>query len=425
MESRVLRAHFRFGHIGTPVDKLQKRVLKLMQTCPETEDGSKLGFWKRLVLAQDLSHPWLEVNNQLCINGYMSDRIRAVCTKRRLNNEQSAAVVHFFFHLAPVVIGPPGTGKSPLVAAINELLEEFKMAYWVCSESNAAVDVLAEKLAKEKNDKQAEGFLRVWPAFSEGHKCDQSAVDVGLSWNDSGVKSDTDDTRILSLEQTIQGDQLRSFGSAHDQLASPPEENKETDGGYEEYLEDLRTKFHDALRALQVGYAATSKGILSTAAAASRPFLRRFRPHALLMAESSQMTEARAVHPIVLAAQSRLDRVLIIGDPKQLPAAIFSLRNIFTEYGKRSLMERLISAVLRLITLAEQYRMHPSISSIINSTIYNGKLRDGSTVRAREHDAGSQNFLAQLATRSKTLFNTATSSIIISLERRADFHFGS
>ncbi|PIB03397.1 hypothetical protein CB0940_12264 [Cercospora beticola] len=140
------------------------------------------------------------------------------------------------------------------------------------------------------------------------------------------------------------------------------------------------------------------------------------------MAESSQMTEARAVHPIVLAAQSRLDRVLIIGDPKQLPAAIFSLRNIFTEYGK---MERLISAVLRLITLAEQYRMHPSISSIINSTIYNGKLRDGSTVRAREHDAGSQNFLAQLATRSKTLFNTATSSIIISLERRADFHFGS
>ncbi|WPB00897.1 uncharacterized protein RHO25_005517 [Cercospora beticola] len=399
MESRVLRAHFRFGHIGTPVDKLQKRVLKLMQTCPETEDGSKLGFWKRLVLAQDLSHPWLEVNNQLCINGYMSDRIRAVCTKRRLKNEQSAAVVHFFFHLAPVVIGPPGTGKSPLVAAINELLEEFKMAYWMCSESNAAVDVLAEKLAKEKNDKQAEGFLRVWPAFSEGHKCDQSAVDY---WKE--------------------GDQLRSFGSAHDQLASPPEENKETDGGYEEYLEDLRTKFHDALRALQVGYAATSKGILSTAAAASRPFLRRFRPHALLMAESSQMTEARAVHPIVLAAQSRLDRVLIIGDPKQLPAAIFSLRNIFTEYGK---MERLISAVLRLITLAEQYRMHPSISSIINSTIYNGKLRDGSTVRAREHDAGSQNFLAQLATRSKTLFNTATSSIIISLERRADFHFGS
>lgn len=258
---------------------------------------------------------------------------------------------------------------------------------------------------------------------------------MGLGWNDSGVKSEPDDTRILSLEQTIhrrltalengrlgrqyweeEGDQLRSFRSAHDQLASPPEETTESEDDYEKYLEDLRTQFHDALRTLQVGYATTSKGILSTAAAASGPFLRRFRPQALLMDESSQMTEARAIHPMVLAAQSKLDRVLIIGDPKQLPPAIFSLRNIFSEYGKRSLMERLIHAGLRPITLAEQYRMHPSISTIIKSTIYDGKLSDGSTVRGREHAAKFQAFMTQLAIRT---------SITISPERRADFHSGS
>lgn len=172
MESRVLRAHFRFGHIGTLVDKLRRSVLQLMETDSEVEDESKLGFWKRLVLAQDLSDSWLEENNRLSVNGHMMTRIRAVCTKRLLNSDQSAAVFHFSQHRVTIVIGPPGTGKSTLVAAINELLEEFRMAYWVCSESNAAVDVLAEKLAKEKKDKQAEGYLRVWPAFSEGYKCD-------------------------------------------------------------------------------------------------------------------------------------------------------------------------------------------------------------------------------------------------------------
>ncbi|GIZ36634.1 hypothetical protein CKM354_000010400 [Cercospora kikuchii] len=388
------------------------------------EDGSKLGFWKRLVLAQDLSDSWLEANKRLSVNGYMRARIRAVCTERRLNSEQSAAVLHFCQHRVTVIIGLPGIGKSTLVAAINELLEESKMKYWVRSESNAAVYVLAEKLAGEKQDQQAEGFLRIWPAFSEGYKCDQ------------------DDTRILSLEQTIrrrltarengrlgrpywkeEGDQLRSFRSAHDQLASPPEEDKESEDEYEKYLENLRSTSHDALRTLQVGYAATSKGIFSTAAAASGPFLRRFRPQALLMDESSQMTEARAVHSIVLAAQSKLDRVLIIGDPKQLPPAIFSLRNIFLEYGNMSLMERLINAGLRPITLVEQYRMYLSISSIINSTSYNGKLSDGSTVRGREHAARFQAFMAQLATRSKTPFNTAISSITISPERRAALHY--
>ncbi|PPJ58351.1 hypothetical protein CBER1_04497 [Cercospora berteroae] len=193
-----------------------------------------------------------------------------------------------------------------------------------------------------------------------------------------------------------EGDQLRSFRSAHDQLASPPEETTESEDDYEKYLEELRTQIP-----------------------------RCTSPRALLMDESSQMTEARAAHSVVLAAQNILDRVLIIGDPNQLPSAIFSLRNIFSEYGKKSLMERLINAGLRPIALAEQYRMHPSISSILNSTIYDGKLRDRSTVRGREHAIKFQNFMAQLATRSKTPFNTATSSIMISPERRADFHFGS
>lgn len=127
--------------------------------------------------------------------------------------------------------------------------------------------------------------------------------------------------------------------------------------------------------------------------------------------------------PCLLREGLQADRVLIIGDPKQVPPAIFSLRNIFSEYGNISLMERLINAGLRPITLVEQYRMYLSISSIINSTSYNGKLSDGSTVRGREHAARFQTFMAQLATRSKTPFNTAISSITISPERRAALHY--
>ena len=71
-----------------------------------------------------------------------------------------------------------------------------------------------------------------------------------------------------------------------------------------------------------------------------------------------------------------LCRVVLVGDPQQLPATILSQRgkDLLLE---RSLFERLQLAGCPVHLLQVQYRMHPSIREFPSRHFYENRLVDG------------------------------------------------
>ncbi|CDJ66282.1 tRNA-splicing endonuclease positive effector protein, putative [Eimeria necatrix] len=87
--------------------------------------------------------------------------------------------------------------------------------------------------------------------------------------------------------------------------------------------------------------------------------------------EASQAVELATLIPLRLGCR----RLILVGDPKQLPATIFSRVAIQLRYD-RSLFQRLEGAGQPTNMLSQQYRMHPAISRFASVSFYEGLLKD-------------------------------------------------
>jgi senataxin len=89
---------------------------------------------------------------------------------------------------------------------------------------------------------------------------------------------------------------------------------------------------------------------------------------------------AQSVEPSTLVAlQLGSLHAILLGDPQQLPATIFSMSGRTTKYD-RSLFQRLEEAGHEVHLLDTQYRMHPDISAFPRAVFYQGQLRDAASV---------------------------------------------
>jgi len=94
---------------------------------------------------------------------------------------------------------------------------------------------------------------------------------------------------------------------------------------------------------------------------------------------------AQSVEPSTLAGlQLGSKHAILVGDPQQLPATIFSVSGRNTKYD-RSLFQRLEEAGHDVHMLDTQYRMHPQISDFPRRIFYDGKLMDGPNVKHPEY----------------------------------------
>ena len=75
------------------------------------------------------------------------------------------------------------------------------------------------------------------------------------------------------------------------------------------------------------------------------------------------------------------ENLVLLGDPRQLPAVVVSEKCKSGEYG-RSLMERLMNLGVESVLLDIQYRMHPEISSFPSLEFYQDRLRDHWSVKS-------------------------------------------
>ncbi len=90
---------------------------------------------------------------------------------------------------------------------------------------------------------------------------------------------------------------------------------------------------------------------------------------------------AQSVEPATLVALTLgSSHAILVGDPQQLPATIFSVSGRNTKYD-RSLFQRLEEAGHEVHLLDTQYRMHPEISEFPRKIFYGGYLKDGPNVR--------------------------------------------
>ncbi|CAE8582721.1 unnamed protein product [Polarella glacialis] len=89
----------------------------------------------------------------------------------------------------------------------------------------------------------------------------------------------------------------------------------------------------------------------------------------VIIDEASQGVEVSTLTPLKLGCR----RLILVGDPKQLPATCFSEVAKNHDYD-RSLFQRLQQSQHKVNMLSQQYRMHPAISYFPSQNFYDGKL---------------------------------------------------
>ncbi|CAI5724085.1 unnamed protein product [Hyaloperonospora brassicae] len=99
---------------------------------------------------------------------------------------------------------------------------------------------------------------------------------------------------------------------------------------------------------------------------------------ALIIDEAAQAVELSTLVPI----RERVARVVLVGDPKQLPATVKSVVAAKARYD-RSLFERIAESGVAPSMLRVQYRMHPFLREFPSERFYGGMLTDGPSVMKR------------------------------------------
>lgn len=281
-----------------------------------------------------------------------------------LNSSQKQAVLTAIRRENGVTLiqGPPGTGKTRTIVAILRALmtskEERRKGVLVCAPSNVAVDELTLRLLGLSDCK----VVRI-TAQGRGDCCIKVHLDR------------------LSQEATATGRQEVNrmkkdlFDSGAEDAALQ---------GYHSYQLDHLLNRRDALHRIQERIQLEHQDTILKSAdivlctlsmAASFSILRAQAQFATVIIDEA----AQAVEPSVLIPLNyNATRLILVGDPCQLPATVQSLHALSCGYA-RSAFERLRMVGFPVHLLDTQYRMHPEIRAFPARYFYEDRIKDGDT----------------------------------------------
>ncbi len=318
---------------------------KTMKLLVDTREASHLNLIDVLVgdkipvfqKAREIRNPFL---NQ--------GQIRAL---QLITSAEDVALIH----------GPPGTGKTTtLVEAIIYTVEKEKQVL-ITAASNAAVDLLVEKLSL-----QSVRVLRLGHPARVTEAVVNTTLDARLSdHNDAKLLRDL--RRKAEQIRSMAGKFKRNFGRAE------REERR--------YLYDESKKLKEEVRMLEghMIFDELNKAqvIACTLSGANHSHLRNRKFKTVFIDEASQ-----AVEPAMWIPLLKADKVVMAGDHWQLPPTIKSFEAA-KEGLETTIFERMMKEKDVSVMLQTQYRMHDDIMQFSNLHFYKGELKSADVIEKR------------------------------------------
>ncbi|MGB3547946.1 MAG: AAA domain-containing protein [Saprospiraceae bacterium] len=272
-----------------------------------------------------------------------------------LNESQQAAADGIQrAHQLAVVHGPPGTGKTTTITATVAKLAETESTILVTAPSNSAVDLLTIRLAE-----RGLRVVRIGNISRVEEDVLRHSLDVQLAQH-------PDTKEIKKVRQ--QAAELRTKAKRWKRGAAGHEHGRNRGMMFREagQLNGWANQLEDRLLDQILGGAQV---ITCTLVGAATSMLDKYHFPTVVIDEAAQALEPATWIPILKAS-----RVVLAGDPYQLPPTVKS------DEARRggleiTLMERIIArggdAVFLLRT---QYRMHRDIMGFSNQRFYDGLL---------------------------------------------------
>lgn len=280
-----------------------------------------------------------------------------------LNKSQNDAINHIISAKdISIIHGPPGTGKTTtLVSAIARLCDiEYQVL--VCAPSNTAVDLLTERISKK-------GI---------------NVVRLGnISRVDEEILNHTLDYQIASHEESkaikrmrIESDGLRKKANSFRTPLDYGQKRQKKELLSE--ASDLSTWVNQLEKRLVEQILDRAQVITCTLVGAAHSLLAGRKFKTVLIDEAAQALEPATWIPIIKA-----DRVVLCGDPFQLPPTVKS-RDANKSGLALTLMEKVLQKGFNHQMLDVQYRGNELIMGYSNRYFYNNKLLASPTVKDKK-----------------------------------------
>ena len=270
-----------------------------------------------------------------------------------LNQGQNLAVSTIYnANELAIVHGPPGTGKTTtLVQAITTVAQQESQVL-VCAPSNAAVDLLVEKL-----DEQGLAVVRIGHPARVTENILNHTLDAHIAHHNDyrdlkSLKKKSEEFRRLGNKYK------RHFGSAE------REQRKHLFAESRRLKEEAEHLEYYIINSIL----SNATVIASTLVGANNTNLKGMRFKTVFIDEAAQALEPACWIPIL-----KSERVIFAGDHCQLPPTIKSFKAAKNGLDI-TLFQKAVNRNQGSIMLTEQYRMHRKIMDFSNGMFYSGRL---------------------------------------------------
>lgn len=295
---------------------------------------------------------------------------------------QRNAIQHAISSPITVIWGPPGTGKTYTMAKIAQHFLEQGKNILIVSHSNVSVDNVAKQIYGQIKDSQLSPLLQQSQILRYGYVRDEELQ-----------KNEFVTSFKVAIKTSRDNDEFERLQAEYKKLTEEAEASTDT----QIHQEILR--INQAIKAIKAKYKETEKRLVVRAQLVATT-VSKIYADALFEAKSYDVVmfdevSMAYVPQIVVAASFATERLICVGDFRQL-APIVQDKNAKLVLGK-DLFEHLniskgfgdINPHPWLIMLDEQRRMHPAISAFPSRFVYNGLLKDHSSVTTNRNAIAS------------------------------------